>query len=87
MKQILTTFIMGWDKVWHFSGCFLLTILFTFLFRNPLKAFLTVLVLGFLKEVYDYYSVHHICDMWDLIADSLGSLAAIIILYLYCFFR
>jgi len=87
MKQVLLEFIMGWDKVWHFSGCFLLTILFTFLFRNPFKAFLLVFFLGTLKEIYDYHNIHHVCDIWDLIADVLGSAVAIAVLYLYYFFR
>ena len=73
MSIIKTKFQLGWDKLWHFSGCCLLALISTLIIHNPVGAFVIVFFLGLVKEVFDYSDPRHQCEVWDLIADILGA--------------
>lgn len=59
------------DKFLHFAFSFFLVTTFSYVF--PL--YLAVLIsfgIGVLKEIYDYYSPHHVADIKDILANLLG---------------
>lgn len=67
---------MALDKQMHFLVGVVVTLALGYLV-NPLAAFIGGVVVGFLKETYDYYRPKfHTADVYDLIATGLGSLVA-----------
>ena len=73
MSNVKTKLVIGWDKLWHFSGCCLLSLIATLIIHNPIRAFAMISFLGLAKEVFDYHDSEHQCEVWDLIADVLGA--------------
>lgn len=84
MSKIKTNFEMGWDKVWHFLGCFLITVVLILVTGNNYMSFGAVVLGGFLKEVHDYqHRDRHCPDLYDFLADTLGALLAVLLMSLY----
>ena len=73
MKQVIWKPRMGWDKVWHFCGCLILTIGFLKLKVPPVTAVALISTLGLIKEGFDYYGKNHCCEVWDFVADATGA--------------
>ena len=76
MRKINLIPKMGWDKVNHFffSGFFFL--LANAIFDSMWLSFTIVFILGVVKEIYDYHSDYHVCDIWDVVANTLGIVIA-----------
>ena len=78
MSHIIMEFKMGWDKLWHFVGCMLLSIVLCVVTSNFVSNYkiivLLVILLGLGKEIKDKYDPNHRCELWDFVADVLGAM-------------
>ena len=83
MSKIYTKFEFDWDKVWHFSGCCLISWFSAQIFKNPTHGFIITVLLGACKEAVDYFDPGHRCEVWDLIADAAGALLGAYLASLY----
>ena len=71
--------IMGKDKIIHFIVCFVLAALTALITSNIIIGWLSAVVVGLAKELYDRYS-YGVFDIYDLIADVLGATCSILII-------
>ena len=75
------------DKVAHFTMGYVLFDLSQKILLNDcdrkliptLIGFIVVILIGWLKELWDKYSKHSYFDVWDLVATVLGGLACYLI--------
>jgi VanZ family protein len=70
------------DKKLHFGISFFLIILLFALIRNIWLSALIVFIIGLLKELYDGY-YNYFCKK-DLLANILGILLGMLLIYLRC---
>lgn len=70
---------MGKDKIIHFIVCFVLAVLTALITSNIIIGWLSAVVVGVAKELYDRYS-DGLFDIKDLIADVLGATCGILII-------
>ena len=82
--------IVGEDKVLHFETCCLITMVVSLLGMNVLglgiaasavSACLIAVVVGVLKEAYDY-NTYVLFDIKDIVADVFGAFAGFLIIIL-----
>lgn len=73
------------DKVAHFTICVILIFIFDILFKftiiAPFISFIFVIIIGVLKEIYDFKN-GGIFDKNDLLADILGAIFGTILISL-----
>lgn len=76
MNSFITK-ILPLDKCHHFiTGLLLFTVLH---FINPLFAFIIVLLIAWIKELYDSFNkFSHTPDIWDAIATISGALMGVL---------
>jgi uncharacterized membrane protein YjdF len=72
---------MGKDKIIHFIVCFVLAVLAALITNSIIIGWLSAVVVGIAKELYDRYS-YGLFDIKDLMADILGATCGILILLL-----
>ena len=67
------------DKAYHMIAGFIITILVAWLTHNVLMGFISSLVAGVAKEVWDYFG-HGTSELNDIIATAQGGAIGLIIL-------
>ena len=81
-KEIAEDLGIGYDKVLHFAVVFIATLIMMFLF-GWFSGFVAYMALSFGKELYDRAQPgNHFC-WYDIIADTLGFIVAILIYLLW----
>jgi VanZ family protein len=68
------------DKQLHFLGGSIITFIGSVLHYNTTVCILTCGIIALMKEVYDYYSPSHSCELADWVATVAGGIAGLIIL-------
>ena len=64
------------DKILHLAAGFIIALLLTWI--SPLAALLVVVLVGIMKELFDYY-FNGTVDKWDFVATVIGGLPVIIL--------
>jgi VanZ family protein len=73
-----------WDKSNHFIAFFVLTALFIYAFKYKYHiAFIELLAYGVFIEIAQYFSINRSSEFLDVVADGLGIITAIILIYLF----
>lgn len=67
------------DKQLHFLGGSIITFIGSVLHYNTTVCILTCGIIALMKEVYDYYSPSHSCELADAVSTVMGGCIALVV--------